>query len=61
MSTLAPQTQMFMAGCPAELDAKYHRIQARSIVMRNIFALSAGVQKTLYWYLPAYSPSGGDR
>lgn len=61
MATLAPETQMFMQGCPPELDAKYQRIQARGLVMRNIFALSAGVQKTIYWYLPAISFSGKDR
>ncbi len=49
MSTLAPQTQMFMLGCSPELDAKYQRIQSRSLVMRNLLAFSAGVQKTLYW------------
>jgi hypothetical protein len=49
MDTLAPQTQMFMLGCPPELDAKYQRIQSRSLVMRNLLAFSAGVQKTLYW------------
>jgi hypothetical protein len=59
MSTLAPETQMFMQGCPPELDAKYQRIQARGIVMRNVFALSAGVQKTIYWFLPA-DPIAGD-
>ena len=59
MSTLAPETQMFMQGCPPELDAKYQRIQARGIVVRNLFALSAGVQKTIYWYLPA-DPIEGD-
>ncbi len=52
MATLAPQTQMFMEGCPPELEAKYQRIQARGLVMRNIFAFSAGVQKTVYWDLP---------
>jgi hypothetical protein len=58
MSTLAPQTQMFMLGCPPELDAKYQRIQSRSLVMRNLLAFSAGVQKTLYWqFLGAH----GDR
>jgi hypothetical protein len=50
---------MFMQGCPPELDAKYQRIQARGIVVRNLFALSAGVQKTMYWYLPA-DPIEGD-
>jgi len=61
MDTLAPQTQMFMQGCPPELDAKYQRIQARSLVMRNLFALAAGVQKTVYWYLPAHTPSRDER
>lgn len=51
MSSLAPQTQMFMLGCPAPLEAKYDRIQIRSLVMRNLFAFAAGVQKTLYWQL----------
>ena len=59
MSELAPQTQMFLQGCPPEVDAKYQRIQARGIVERNLFALAAGVQKTLYWYLPA-TPVTGD-
>lgn len=53
MPTLAPQTQMFMQGCSPELEAKYQRIQARSVVMRNVFALSAGVERTLYWDLLA--------
>lgn len=51
MATLPPQTQMFMLGCAPELDAKYQRIQARSIVMRNVLALSAGVERLLYWDL----------
>ncbi len=51
MSTLPPQTQMFMQGCSPELEAKYNRIQSRSVVMRNVLAFSAGVQKTLYWDL----------
>jgi glycosyl hydrolase family 42 (putative beta-galactosidase) len=55
MATLAPQTQMFMQGCSPELEAKYQRIQARNLVMRNLFALSAGVQKTIYWDLPRVS------
>jgi hypothetical protein len=59
MATLAPQTQMFLQGCPPNLNARYHRIQARGLVMRNLFALAAGVQKSLYWYLPAF-PAEGD-
>ena len=61
MTSLAPQTQMFMIGCSPELEAKYQRIQARGIVMRNLFALSAGVQKTIYWYLPAIPSTGAQR
>ncbi len=49
MSSLAPETQMFLLDCPPQLDAKYQRIQARGLVMRNLLAFSAGVQKTLYW------------
>jgi hypothetical protein len=51
MDTLAPQTQMFMAGCPQALEEKFARIQCRDLVMRNVLAFSAGVQKTLYWDL----------
>jgi hypothetical protein len=51
LPSLPPQTQMFLLGCSPELEAKYNRIQSRSLVMRNIFAFSAGVQKTLYWEL----------
>jgi hypothetical protein len=58
MSMLPPATQMFLLGCPPELEAKYHRIQARDMVMRNVFAFAAGVQKTLYWDL---KPAQGDR
>ena len=61
MASLAPQTQMFMDGCAPELDAKFHRILSRGIVMRNLFALSAGVQKTVYWYLPAVPIPGDGR
>ena len=42
---------MFMLGCAPALEAKYDRIQARGLVMRNLFAFAAGVQKTLYWQL----------
>ena len=51
ISTLAPQTQMFMMGCSKELNDKYDRLQCRDIIMRNILAFSAGVQKTMYWDL----------
>ncbi|MEO8412959.1 MAG: hypothetical protein ABI472_04840 [Ginsengibacter sp.] len=51
INSLAPQTQMFMMGCSKELNDKYNRLQGRDIVMRNMLALSAGVQKTMYWNL----------
>jgi hypothetical protein len=49
--TLPEQTQMFLMDAPAALEAKLRRIQARDIVKRNVLALSAGLQKTLYWDL----------
>jgi hypothetical protein len=49
--TLAPQTQMFLQGCPDDLERKLRRLQARDLVMRNVLALAAGVQKTAYWDL----------
>src|SRR5262249_61264930 len=49
--TLAPQTQMFLAGCPKDLEEKFHRIACRDLVMRNLLALSSGVQKMMYWDL----------
>jgi len=51
INTLAPQTQMFMMGSSKELNDKYDRLQSRDIIMRNILAFSAGVQKTMYWDL----------
>ena len=51
MSTLPPQTQMFMRGCEPELEAKLRRLQARDLVQRNLLALSAGVRWTMYWEL----------
>jgi hypothetical protein len=51
MPSLAPQTQMFMQGCPPELDAKYQRIQSRSLVMRNLLGLAANVKAMIYWDL----------
>jgi hypothetical protein len=59
--TLAPETQMFLQDAPPELEAKYQRIQARSLVMRNVLALSAGVQKMIYWYLPLMPLQGANR
>ena len=51
MASLPPQLQMFMRGCPPELEAKRHRINCRELVMRNLLALSAGVRRTVCWNL----------
>jgi hypothetical protein len=51
INTLALQTQMFMIGCSKSLDDKYHRLECRDIVVRNILAFSAGIQKTMFWDL----------
>jgi hypothetical protein len=60
MDTLDPRTQMFMQDCPPQLQAKFERIQARDLVMRNVLAFSAGVQKTLYWSLHSDTPNRDD-
>jgi Beta-galactosidase len=51
MASLPPQLQMFMRGCPPELEAKRHRINCRELVMRNLLALSVGVRRTVCWNL----------
>jgi hypothetical protein len=60
MHDLPPRLQMFMAGCPAALDAKRHRIACRQLVMRNVLALSEGVRRTLYWNLAPEVPGPVD-
>lgn len=60
MDQLPPQTQMFMQGCSSQLQAKFERIQARDLEMRNVLALSAGAQKTLYWSLQMGTPNRDD-
>jgi hypothetical protein len=56
MASLPPQLQMFMRGCPPELDAKRDRINCREIVLRNLLALSAGVRRTVCWNLAPEIP-----
>jgi hypothetical protein len=56
MGELPPKLQMFMAGCPPELDAKRHRIACRQLIIRNMLALSNGVRQTLYWNLAPEVP-----
>jgi len=51
MASLPPQLQMFMRGCPRELEDKRHRINRRELVMRNLLALSSGVRRTVCWNL----------
>jgi hypothetical protein len=56
MASLPPQLQMFMRGCPPELEEKRHRINCRELVMRNLLALSAGVRRTVCWNLAPEIP-----
>ena len=51
MASLPPQLQMFMRGCPRELEDRRHRINRRELVMRNLLALSSGVRRTVCWNL----------
>ena len=56
MDTLPPQLQMFMRGCPRELEDKRHRINCREIVVRNLLALASGVRRTICWNLAPEVP-----
>jgi hypothetical protein len=60
MAKLPPRLQMFMHGCPPELEAKRHRIACRQLVMRNVFALASGIRRTLYWNLAPEVPGPVD-
>jgi hypothetical protein len=51
MPTLPAALQMFMVGCPPELDALRDRINCREIISRNLFALAHGVGRTVCWQL----------
>src|SRR5262249_23048566 len=57
---LPPRLQMFMAGCPPELEAKRHRINSRQVVMRTLLALAGGVRRTAYWDLGPEVPDWAD-
>ena len=60
MDSLPPQLQMFMAGGPAELEARRDRINCRQVVMRTVLALAEGVRRTAYWNLaPEYPGPAG--
>ncbi|GAA4572211.1 hypothetical protein [Planotetraspora kaengkrachanensis] len=60
MSELPPKLQMFMAGCPADLEARRHRINCRQLVMCNLLALAEGVGRTVYWNLAPEVPGPVD-
>jgi hypothetical protein len=51
MATLPPTLRMFMTGCEPELDAKRYRMACREIAMRNLFAFSTGIRRTVLWNL----------
>ena len=60
MTDLPPQLQMFMTGCPKELEDRRDRINRREIVMRNVLALAAGVRRTVCWNLAPDIPNYTD-
>ncbi|GAA2209688.1 hypothetical protein GCM10009850_051470 [Nonomuraea monospora] len=51
MPDLPPTLQMFMTGCPADLEAERHRLNADDIIVRNVIALSCGIRRTVCWQL----------
>lgn len=60
MTSLPPQLQMFMQGCPPELEAKRHRIAVREIMTRNLSAMAEGVKLTMCWNLAPEVPNYRD-
>jgi hypothetical protein len=60
MPDLPPRLQMFMAGCPPELEAKRHRIACRQLVMRTMLALAEGITRTACWNLAPEVPAATD-
>ncbi|MFG1863719.1 hypothetical protein [Microbispora bryophytorum] len=60
MPELPPRLQMFMEGCPPELEAGRHRINCRQLVACTLEALAAGVRRTLYWNLGPEVPGPAD-
>jgi len=51
MATLPVAIQMFMDGCPADLEERRHRWNCRDLVIRNLLAASSGVPATFCWNL----------
>lgn len=60
MPELPPRLQMFMHGCPPELEARRHRINCRQIVARTVLALAGGVRRLAYWDLAPEVPAATD-
>jgi hypothetical protein len=60
MDSLPPRLQMFMAGCPAALEARRERISCRQVVMRTVLALAEDVRRTAYWNLAPEYPGPVD-
>jgi hypothetical protein len=60
MGDLPPALQMFMAGCPPELEARRHRISCRQLVARTLLALAGGALRTAYWNLAPEYPGPVD-
>jgi hypothetical protein len=60
MPELPAALQMFMAGCPPELDARRDAINCREIVTRNLLAMAAGVRRTVCWHLAPEVPNYED-
>jgi hypothetical protein len=61
MESLPPRLQMFMAGCPAALEARRERINRRQLVTRTLLALAGDVRRTAYWNLAPEYPGPVDR
>src|SRR5690349_345092 len=57
---LPSRLQMFMAGCPAALEARRGRISCRQVVTRTVLALAEGVRRTAYWNLAPEYPGPVD-
>jgi hypothetical protein len=60
MAELPARLQMFMHGCSPELEARRHRIASRQVVIRNVLALEAGLDRTTYWNLAPEVPGPTD-
>lgn len=60
MGDLPPELQMFLADCPASLEARRQRISCRQVIQRTMLALAAGVRRTAYWNLAPEYPGPAD-